>query len=303
MFLPIGDNISKKHLPILTCTIIIVNVLIFALEMRMMYSAEDQTFSEEKTVLVFRTFGLIPEHITSGEITVGTVTSLFTHMFMHGDIFHILGNMLVLWAFGCSLEGTFGWFYFLLMYVFWGLCAAAGHILADPASTMPMVGASGAIAGLIGAYTVKFGYASNIKCVFFFFYRPYFFQMPAIFFGGLWIAGQLWSAGSTSVEEAGVAWFAHIGGFIAGAAVMLCIRNRTKYVLVESRGGVLEFKDRKEFNGEVEEEEVVTGPLDVPECCPYCHTQMSEENRMNDAMARCPNQQCQRLIGLEHLGV
>lgn len=301
MFLPIGDDIHKRHFPYVTVTLIVVNVLIFALEANVLYQPIDEADPEiyfESVTDMFTTWGLVPARDIHPD--VGNPMShigIFTHMFLHGGFMHLLGNMIVLWAFGYSLEGSYGSRALLSLYLIWGACAAIGHVLSNTAEEMPMIGASGAIAGLIGAYTLTFGYNTNIKTMFLIGLRPVFVDIPASIFGSIWILLQIANA---SMGDVGVAWFAHIGGFAGGFATMAFLRKRTKAVLIERRG-VMQLCDREELDAVGEDEMVDQGPKEVPTCCPHCDTELSDENRITDTLARCPNADCCRMLDLADL--
>jgi membrane associated rhomboid family serine protease len=149
-----------------------------------------------------------------------------TSMFMHGSWFHIIGNMWFLWVFGDNVEEVLGHGRYLLFYLISGFAAAAAQVIADPASAIPMVGASGAIGGVMGAYAVLFPRA-RIDVLFFFGFFVRVIPMSAIFMLGYWFVIQLLS-GSLGGAEGGVAFWAHVGGFAAGAAMVLPLRARVR---------------------------------------------------------------------------
>lgn len=141
----------------------------------------------------------------------GAFGSLFTSMFMHGDLFHLLFNMLFLWVFGNNIEDSFGHFKFIIFYLACGVAAAFAHSVFNPESLIPMVGASGAISGVMGAYLLLYPRASVVTLIpiFFFFHLV---RLPAFVFIGVWFFIQLLSIGS----PANIAFLAHVGGFVAG---------------------------------------------------------------------------------------
>src|SRR2546425_1669215 len=153
-------------------------------------------------------------------------------MFLHGGFFHVAGNMLYLWIFGDNVEDTLGHGRFLLFYLFCGLAAALAQTVMNPASKIPMVGASGAISGVVGAYLLLFPYARVLTLVTFgFFIR--FVHIPAIVVLGFWIVVQFFAGvaafsvtSASGRETGGVAWFAHIGGFVTGMALLFVLRRR-----------------------------------------------------------------------------
>jgi membrane associated rhomboid family serine protease len=154
-------------------------------------------------------------------------------MFLHGSPLHIAGNMLYLWIFGDNVEDALGHARFLLFYLLAGVGAAVAQTITAPASVIPMIGASGAISGVLGAYLLLFPYATVLTLVVFgFFIRTV--HIPAVVVLGFWIVLQLvngWLTVSASMmgrgEIGGVAWFAHIGGFLAGMVLLLLFRPRT----------------------------------------------------------------------------
>ena len=166
-------------------------------------------------------WGTIPFEITHGqeltpELSFSIPLSLFSSMFLHGGFLHLAGNMLYLWIFGDNVEDQLGHVKFFIFYIMCGLAASLLHIFTSPNSQVPMVGASGAIAGVLGAYMIRFPKARILTLIFFgFFIRV--IRVPALFVLGFWFILQLLyalpSIGSTS---GGVAWFAHVGGFLAG---------------------------------------------------------------------------------------
>jgi len=147
--------------------------------------------------------------------------TLFTSMFLHGGLLHLASNMWYLWIFGDNVEDAMGKLRFLAFYLLGGLAAAAAQIFSSPSSMTPMVGASGAISGVLGAYMVLYPYGRVLTLVWFFYFIR-FVEMPAIIVLGLWFLLQLLSAslGGGSLEGGGVAWMAHIGGFLFGALLV-----------------------------------------------------------------------------------
>jgi len=201
MVFPIGDTqVKGGYKPIFAYSFIAINVLIFFYEV-----------SLGKGINVFlHTYGSIPSEIMAGQ----DLYTLFTCMFLHGGWMHLIGNMMFLWVFGDNIEATIGSFKFVIFYLLGGLAASFTHIFFDAGSNIPSVGASGAIAAILGAYLVMF--PKSIIQVWALFMR---FKMPALAFLGLWFAQQLVAGfgeiGSTA-DTVGVAWWAHIGGFVFG---------------------------------------------------------------------------------------
>ena len=180
-----------------------------------------------------REFGLVPCRLTGrcrgAEDLPPPIFTIFSSMFLHGGILHLAGNMLYLWIFGNNVEDTLGHVRYGVFYFLSGVAAAFAQTLIDPASGIPMVGASGAVSGVLGAYFVLFPHATVLTLVTFgFFWR--FIHLPALIVLGLWILLQFFSGylslASTGGGEGGVAFFAHIGGFVAGMALLFVLRPR-----------------------------------------------------------------------------
>jgi membrane associated rhomboid family serine protease len=205
-------------MPVVNYLLIAANVLVFLV---MWVSGSDQE------ALVYR-FAMIPAHFTDG-VDAGDILTIFTSMFMHGGLVHLIGNMIYLWIFGDNVEDRLGSAAYLPFYLIGGVVASLTHLLTNPSSEIPTVGASGAIAAVLGAYLVLFP-ASRIVT----FIPLRFFSrvtiVPAIVLLGLWFALQLFegvlSLGGPDV--AGVAFWAHIGGFVAGMVMALLLAPARK---------------------------------------------------------------------------
>ena len=213
MFLPIGDdNIARGHRPILSYAFLIINSGIF------LYQSQ---LPERGYYGFLHRFGMVPAEIMQGE-DLGTLVS---SMFLHGDFMHLFGNMLYLWIFADNIEAVVGSFRFVVFYVLGGLAASFTQIFFMPESLIPNVGASGAISAVLGAYIVMFP-KSRIRVLFFI----TIFYLPAVLFLGFWFVQQLFegigSLGPNAGKVAGVAWWAHIGGFVFGLLIGVFFRNR-----------------------------------------------------------------------------
>lgn len=225
MFIPLSDENPTSRFPLVTVALIALNVVIFAF----------QAVSAQGLQLAAVKFGAIPYAIThfrslEAAQTFPPLLTLLTSMFLHGGLFHLLGNMLYLWVFGNNIEDVLGPFRFLLFYLVSGLAAGLTQVLAMPGSRDPMIGASGAIAGVLGAYWVLFPRARVKTFVFLFIYINV-VPIPAGIVLGIWFALQLLNVGLGG----GVAWFAHIGGFLAGIALILLNRRRRALKAIKSR--------------------------------------------------------------------
>jgi membrane associated rhomboid family serine protease len=239
MIIPLKDDVPRRTVPFLTLALIGLNVLAFFYQLLLGF--DPRGAGEGAAEALVSEFGATPCRITGScravlsravEDFPPTWVTIVTSMFLHGSLVHIGGNMLYLWIFGPNVEDTLGHGRFLLFYLAAGVAGAVGQALVSPASAVPMIGASGAISGVLGAYLLLFPYASILMVwIFGFFVRP--FHVPAVIVLGLWIVVQLlagyitfsaWSPGRE--ETGGVAWFAHIGGFLAGMLLLFLLRPR-----------------------------------------------------------------------------
>jgi len=217
MFIPLHDDNPTVRFPVVTVLLVAINIVIFAVG----------AFSPHGIQQSVQTFGAVPYeviHVLSpaAGARVPPLLTLLTSLFIHASLFHVLGNMLYLWIFGNNVEDVLGPVRFILFYLACGLAASLTQVAATPGSRVPMVGASGAIAGVLGAYWVLFPRA-RVETLIFVFVVP----VPAGVVLGLWFILQLLSAGLGG----GVAWFAHIGGFLAGVGLVLAaVRRRRRSV-------------------------------------------------------------------------
>lgn len=203
---PIRDHNPSGKTPVVTWLLIGANVAMYLLTLPGMEGGE----------ALWVRLALYPLAVTHGEYLWG----LLSHMFLHAGLMHLAGNMLFLWIFGDNLEEQMGHAGFLLFYLAAGLLAAAAQIATDPASSVPMVGASGAIAGVMGAYLLLFPRARvDVVAIFIIFFKI--FTLPAWLMLGAWLALQLLGGFTVSGDQGGVAYWAHAGGFLAGAVLAL----------------------------------------------------------------------------------
>lgn len=215
MFIPLRDENPTLRFPFVTVLLVAVNIVVFGLG----------AFSPQGVQQSVLRFGAVPYEVThflslAPGAGVPPLLTLLTSLFIHGSLLHVLGNMLYLWIFGNNIEDTLGPFRFILFYIACGLAAGLTQIAATPGSKLPMVGASGAIAGVLGAYWVLFPRA-RVETLIFVFIVP----VPAGIVLGLWFVAQLLNVGLGG----GVAWFAHIGGFLAGIGLILvAVRKRPR---------------------------------------------------------------------------
>jgi membrane associated rhomboid family serine protease len=217
---PIRDTIPSRTAPVVTWAIVAANVLVFLYQL---------TLSQEGTLQLFYLFGIVPARITqpgwaaSVGFPGGAALSFVTSMFLHGGLLHVLSNMWSLWIFGDNVEDRMGRFRYLLFYVACGLLAGVAHAVTNPTSTIPTVGASGAIAGVLGAYLRWYPHARVLTLIPIFLY-PWFVHLPAIVYLGVWFLSQVASGamsfGAAEAGGGGIAWWAHVGGFLGG--FLLC---------------------------------------------------------------------------------
>lgn len=230
--IPLRDAKPTRRTPVVTLALIALCTVTFGYELLVLAQGGEAALNE-----LFETRGLVPAEVVaaigSGNPLSEPVLDVFTSMFLHAGWLHLLGNMLFLWIFGANVEDRVGRIRFLLVFLVGGVVADAAQILSNPTSGAPMIGASGAIAAVLGAYLVLFPRARIQSLVFLgFFYQL--IAVPALIVLGLWfllqVADGIGSLGPTTVVDGGVAVFAHIGGFVAGALLALPYRLRAPRV-------------------------------------------------------------------------
>ena len=222
--IPLRDTIRTRTVPFVTRLLVVANVAIFVLEF----------LQGENLDAFLETFGFIPLRFFHPELVGWTfsdaVVTIFTAMFLHGGLAHLLGNMLFLWIFGDNVEDALGHFRFLVFYLAAGICATLLQAFLSPSSAIPNLGASGAIAGILGAYFVYYPRARIVTVVPLFILFPI-VELPA----GVYLLGwfalqflmgseQLTRAGRAAASHGGVAFWAHVGGFVVGVAWALTFR-------------------------------------------------------------------------------
>jgi membrane associated rhomboid family serine protease len=216
VLIPIRDDNPARRLPLFTGAILFANVGLF-LYAKLLGTSGFDVFTAS--------WGAIPFELTHGVDAISPTpypvySTLITSLFMHGGWLHICGNMLYLWIFGNNIEDMFGHTRYLVFYLFCGVVATAAHIAIDPESIIPLVGASGAIAGVLGAYMAAFpGARIHVLVPIFFFIQIV--RVPAVIVLGMWFGVQLLNAWmDQGGVGGGVAWYAHIGGFAVGFVLM-----------------------------------------------------------------------------------
>jgi membrane associated rhomboid family serine protease len=254
--IPLKDNIPTENFPVFTVAFIVINVLMFFFFQEPDLSLSGASVGDQKVV----DYGAIPYEIThpgeqcevvtgSSELACGDGTSgpstwltLFTSMFMHGGLLHIAGNMLFLWIFGNNIEDAMGRIKFVLFYLGGGLAATLTQVLIDTSSTVPSIGASGAVAAVLGGYALLYPRARVVTLIIIIIFITI-IELPALLVLGLWFLMQLYYGSSElaqPVAGGGVAYWAHIGGFVFGLALvkLLARRENPQYGSYNPRPGV-----------------------------------------------------------------
>ncbi|MBW4829606.1 MAG: rhomboid family intramembrane serine protease [Clostridiaceae bacterium] len=201
--LPLRDTIQSRRISIATWLIIIINVLVFFHQI---------TLPDDEALNMIYEYAFIPSRFVRGIFNPRSYIPLFTSMFMHGSFLHLISNMWSLWLFGDNVEDNMGPFRFILFYILTGLIAGFAHFISSPMSNIPTVGASGAIAGIMGAYFMMFPHSRIVTLIPII---PFFIRVPAPIFLFIWFVAQLRS-GIHGNAIGGVAWWAHIFGFLGG---------------------------------------------------------------------------------------
>jgi len=220
--IPLRDINPTHRLPVINVAVIVVNVAAFLYEFSLGPQLEE----------LFATYAVVPRNVVSAiggqPFHFAPILSLFTSMFLHGGFLHLGGNMLYLWIFGDNVEDKLGHGRYLLFYLLSGLIASIVHIVVDPTSTVPTVGASGAISGILAAYLFMFPRARVVTVIPIFVFLQV-AELPALIVLGMWFVLQFFngfiSLGYETAGMGGVAWWAHIGGFVAGLVLVIPFRK------------------------------------------------------------------------------
>lgn len=213
--IPLRDSTRSRRFPYVNVALIALNIIIFFKEL---------TLSHQELNQVFYVFGVVPAKVNAllnaGAPLIPLVFPFISAMFLHGSWVHIIGNMLYLWIFGDNVEDRLGHFNYLIFYLLAGFAGSIAHIITNPGSQVPIIGASGAIAGVLGAYFLTFPRARILTLVPLFFFITI-VEVPAVFFLLFWFLIQLLNGvTSAGVAANSVAWWAHVGGFLAGAILI-----------------------------------------------------------------------------------
>lgn len=224
--IPIRDTITSRHFPAVNTALIIFNVLVFLFEASLDPLALGRFINN---------FGLVPVRFWAFEGIWGWLL-IFTSMFLHGGWWHLFSNMLALYIFGDNVEDRMGPVRYLLFYLLCGFVAGMAHLFVYPSSSLPTVGASGAIAGVLGAYFILFPHSRVITLIPIFFFFDI-IEIPAFFYLGFWFFSQLFNGlfalAADVFQSGGVAWWAHIGGFVAGMVLVYIFRRPPPRVYID----------------------------------------------------------------------
>jgi membrane associated rhomboid family serine protease len=215
--IPIGDdNVQGAGFPIVNVLLVAINTIVFLFEF---------TMGQDALQVFINHWGVIPTQILAGQ----RLETLLTGMFLHAGWLHLIGNMVFLWIFGDNIEDILGHIPYLIFYLAGGLAAAAAHIFFNATSNIPSLGASGAIAAVLGAYIIMFPRA-RVRTLVFFGIGGFVTRVSAVIFLGIWFAIQLLnsvaSLGADTAQTSGVAFWAHVGGFVFGLVVGFLYKGR-----------------------------------------------------------------------------
>lgn len=302
MFWVYGDNVVKRGFPMVGTIIIAINILIYLLmaglwrqdteemppNIRYMLTHHPSSYDElerwqkeyndwARTTRYYKfldTWGAKASHLKQGHFMC-----LVTYQFIHFGFFHIFGNMLMMWALLGTLEITMGQIRFLIGYLLWGIVAGLAHVFMEWDNDMGLVGASGAIAGMVGAYVIAFGALTKIRMVFFLGFKPLYFMIPTGVYVFLWVLSQLAGMEAESKHGGtGVAWYCHAGGFALGLATMLIFRKEVLRKMIRNKAGDLQALDDEEHEHyekkqqeKAEREGMVEEPRVTSRSCPQCN--------------------------------
>jgi len=221
---PLKDNIQARTFPVVNIGLIVINIIFFMYQMSKGPRADQFIFA----------FGFIPARFfaqqAEGWLGLSGVLPVFSSMFLHANLIHLISNMWMLWIFGDNVEDCMGHGRYLLFFLICGVASIAAQAIANPQSAIPMIGASGAISGVLGAYFLTYPHA-RILTLLPIFILIYLIELPAYFFLGFWfimqfVQGSLYSLNSEQMAGGGVAWWAHVGGFVAGVMLLQVFRSK-----------------------------------------------------------------------------
>jgi len=219
---PLKDNIPAKNFPIVNIGLIVINIVFFIYQM---------SYGQRVDQLIFA-FGFVPARFLAQQadnwLNPTGFLPILSSMFLHANLLHLIGNMWMLWIFGDNVEDCMGHGRYLLFFLLCGVASVAAQAVANPQSAIPMIGASGAISGVLGAYFLTYPQA-RILTLLPIFILIYIIELPAYFFLGFWfviqiVQGSAYSLNAEKLAGGGVAWWAHVGGFAAGVILLQVFR-------------------------------------------------------------------------------
>ena len=219
---PLKDNIQARNFPVVNIGLIIINIVFFIYQVSYGHMVDQLIYA----------FGFIPSRFFSqqaeGWLNPSGFLPVFSSMFLHANLIHLISNMWMLWIFGDNVEDCMGHGRYLLFFLLCGVASVAAQAIANPQSSIPMIGASGAISGVLGAYFLTYPHA-RILTLLPIFILIYLIELPAYFFLGFWflmqfVQGSLYSMNADKMVGGGVAWWAHVGGFAAGVVLLQVFR-------------------------------------------------------------------------------
>ncbi len=220
---PLRDNIRSRSFPIVNWSLIAVSVMVFLLGQAIEFGVGGAAFQRFLTL-----FGLVPSSFSL--LNPLSYISVFSSMFLHGGWFHLISNMWILYIFGDNIEDRMGSLRYLIFYLASGIAAGMTHVIFASGSSLPTIGASGAIAGVLGAYMILYPRARVVTLIPLFIF-PWFVEIPALFYLGIWFLTQI-SSGLLSIGAmmpfGGIAWWAHIGGFVFGLLLVRVFARRPR---------------------------------------------------------------------------
>ena len=308
-----SSGVDSKHVPYMSMLIIVICICFFAksYSLECFASKEYQDnfhqayFTQEAVTTTNQDElqGFMDDHgFQMSDLKNGDIKSLFTHMFVHYGLMHIAGNMLAFWAFATALEQLFGSLKFTIFYIVCGIVACVAQGFCDVESTIPMVGASGAVAGTMGAYVVLFGGLGKVKFLMF----RIVWDIPAPLFALCWIGTQVMVIHTAGTTGGGVAIVAHLAGFGAGALIALVVKSRVGH-RIKSEAGELKI-ECKEKVAPLQEEQILAQLLefhpfgDVIEAlgtpsvkCPSCDGSLDLLRPLGNRLVRCTSDHCSQM--------
>ena len=234
---PLKDDNPTETQPIVTITLIVICILIFLYQFSLTYA--ENTF-------IINSYGMKPQNLLLYP-NFSNYLTILSSMFLHGGFMHLIGNMLFLWIYGNNIEDAMGHIKFLFFYLFCGLAAALLQALVTPDSNIPMIGASGAVSGVLSAYLFLYPKAKVSTLIFIFFFITV-IRIPAGILILIWFATQLINANLTDPNSPGVAWFAHIGGFLMGILLLPFLKKKNiKYFAAGNKHRLIQKNIRLRF--------------------------------------------------------